>query len=122
MNHHNHRESSIHFRESSIEYRVSSRHLYICRESSTNQPFLCKTNPILSAVGGLQMNVNIYYTKVYKNETAFRRGKNKPKTNPIKPNLRKTKMNVNLYDIEDYIKKDDFLVRINKPNFVKGPK
>ncbi len=25
-----------------------------------------------------QMNVNLYNTKVYKNETAFRRGKNKP--------------------------------------------
>jgi hypothetical protein len=30
-----------------------------------------------------QMNVNIYYTKVYKNETASGSGKNKPKTNPI---------------------------------------
>ena len=30
------------------------------------------------------MNVNIYYTKVYKNETAFRRVKNKPNSNPIK--------------------------------------
>ena len=29
------------------------------------------------------MNVNIYYTKVYKNETAFRRVKNKPNSNPI---------------------------------------
>jgi hypothetical protein len=26
------------------------------------------------------------------------------------------KMNVNLYVIEDYRKKDDFVVRINKPN------
>ena len=48
--------------------------------------------------------------------------KNKPNSNPIKPNLRKAKMNVNLYIIEDYRKKDDFVVRINKPNFVKGPK
>ena len=30
-----------------------------------------------------KMNVNIYYTKVYKNETAFRRVKNKPNSNPI---------------------------------------
>ncbi len=60
---------------------------YICRESSTNQLFLCKTNPILSAVGGLQMNLNIYYTKVYNNETAFRRGKNKPNSNPISKQL-----------------------------------
>jgi len=34
----------------------------------------------------VQMNVNIYYTKVYKNETAFRRGENKPNSNPIKAN------------------------------------
>ena len=63
-----------------------------------------------------QMNVNIYYTKAYKNETAFRRGKNKPNSNPIKPNLRKPKMNVNLTLTKDYRKKDDFVVRINKPN------
>ena len=33
------------------------------------------------------MNVNIYYTKVYKNESAFRRGKNKPNSNPISKQL-----------------------------------
>ncbi len=56
------------------------------------------------------------------------------KTNPIQTqsnpvlsavewaNLQKAKMNVNLYIIEDYRKKDDFTVRINKPNFVKGSK
>ncbi len=64
-----------------------------------------------------KMNVNIYYTKVYKNETAFRQGKNKPNSNPIKPNLRKAKMNVNLTLTKDYRKKDDFSVRKNKPNF-----
>jgi len=63
------------------------------------------------------MNVNIYYTKVYKNETAFRRGKNKPNSNPIKPNFHKAKMNVNLTLTKDYRKNDDFVVRINKPNF-----
>jgi len=46
-------------------------------------PFLCKTNPILSAVGGLQMNVSAVLTKDYENETLSRRGKNKPNTNPI---------------------------------------
>ncbi len=30
-----------------------------------------------------KMNVSIYYTKLYENETAFRRGKNKPNSNPI---------------------------------------
>jgi hypothetical protein len=100
---------------------VPIRH-YNCRGLSTNQPFLCKTNPILSAVGGLQMNVNIYDTKAYNNETAFRRRKNKPNSNPNKANFRKARMNVNSFITKDYRKKDDFIVRINKPNFVNGPK
>jgi len=54
-----------------------------------------------------KMNVNIYYTKVYKNETAFRRGKNKPNSNPIKPNLKRAKMNANDFITKDYRKKDD---------------
>ncbi|HUU15516.1 MAG TPA: hypothetical protein VMW72_00070 [Sedimentisphaerales bacterium] len=48
--------------------------------------------------------------------------KNKPNSNPNKANLRKAQMNVNLTLTKDYRKKDDFTVRINKPNFVKGPK
>ena len=66
------------------------------------------------------MNVNIYYTKAYNNETALRRGKNKPNSNPNKPNSRKAKMNVNSLITKDYRKKDDFAVRINKPNFQNG--
>jgi len=66
-----------------------------------------------------QMNVNIYYTKVYKNETALRRQKNKPNSNPNKPNLRKAQMNVNSLITKDYRKKDDFTVRKNKPNLVR---
>jgi len=62
------------------------------------------------------MNVNIYYTKVYKNETAFRRGKNKPNSKPIKPNFRKAQMNVNSLITKGYRKKDDFAVQKNKPN------
>ncbi len=42
--------------------------------------------------------------------------KNKANSNPIKANFQNAKMNVNLYVIEDYRKKDDFIVRINKPN------
>jgi hypothetical protein len=42
------------------------------------------------------------------------------KANPIqsqfKPNLQKAQMNVNLTLTKDYRKKDDFVVRINKPN------
>jgi len=38
----------------------------------------------------------------------------------IKPNSRKAKMNVNSLITKDYRKKDDFSVRINKPNFQNG--
>ena len=56
------------------------------------------------------------------------------KTNPIQTqsnpvlsavewaNLKRAKMNVNSFITKDYRNKDDFTVRINKPNFVKGPK
>ena len=63
-----------------------------------------------------QMNVNIYYTKVYKNETASGSGKNKPNSNTNKPNLPDAQMNVNSFITKDYRKKDDFAVRKNKPN------
>ncbi len=95
---------------------VPIRHLYICREPSTNQLLLCKTNPILSAVGGLQMNVSIYLQTAYENKTDWTIGESKPNSNPIKPNLRKAKMNINSLITKDYRKKDDFVVRINKPN------
>ena len=65
---------------------VPIRH-YICREPSTNHPFLCKTNPILSAVGGLQMYVSIFLKMAYKNKHNWTLGENKPNSNPIKPNL-----------------------------------
>jgi len=68
------------------------------------------------------MNLNTYYTTVYKNQTAFRRRKNKPNSNPIKPNCLKGKIDAKCVLTKDYRKNDDFIVRINKPNFVKGPK
>jgi hypothetical protein len=43
-------------------------------------------------------------------------------SNPIKANLKRAKMNINLTLTKDYRKNDDFAVRINKPNFVNGPK
>ncbi len=113
MNHHNHRESRI---ENPVIY-VPIRHLYICREPSTNQLLFMQNKPNFAKA---KMNINIYHTKAYNNETAFRRGKNKPNSNPIKANFRKVKMNVNLTLTKDYRKKDDFVVRINKPNFRNG--
>ncbi len=68
------------------------------------------------------MNLSILLQKAYENKRDWTIGQNKPNSNPIKPNCRKAKMDVNLYVIEDYRKYDDFVVRINKPNFVKGPK
>ncbi len=66
------------------------------------------------------MNVNVFSQMDYEYFLPLAGQKNKPNSNPIKPNLRKAKMNVNLYFIEDYRKKDDFIVRINKPNFQKA--
>ncbi len=42
------------------------------------------------------------------------------KTNPIKANFKKAQMNINSLKTKDYRKKDDFVVRINKPNFRNG--
>ncbi len=87
------------------------------------------------------MNVSNIITRNYKNFIPLAGYKNKPNSNPIKPcpacpefiegsapvlskvegvewaNLQKAKMNVNLTLTKDYRKKDDFVVRINKPNF-----
>jgi hypothetical protein len=57
---------------------------------------------------------------IYEKLDTWLSGKNKPNSNPIKANFQKAKMNVNLYVIEDYRKNDDFIVRINKPNFRNG--
>ncbi len=58
----------------------------------------------------------------YENLSDWTIGQSKPNSNPIKPNFRKAKMNVKLTLPKGYRKKDDFLVRINKANFVNGPK
>ena len=65
----------------------------------------------------VQIYINIYDTKDYKNFIPLAGQKNKPNSNPIKPNFQKAQMNVNLTLTKDYRKKDDFVVRINKPNF-----
>ncbi len=78
---------------------------------------ICKTNPILSAVGGLQMSLNSLITMDYKNISDWTIGEKKPNSNPIKPNFKKAQMNASSCITKDYRKKDDFVVRINKPNF-----
>ncbi len=106
-----------HFRHFSSLFTLS--HLYICRESSTNQLLFMQNIPNFRKA---KMNVNLYTTTEYENIANWTLGQNKPNSNPIKPNFQKAKMNVNLTLTKDYRKKDDFVVRINKPNFVKGPK
>jgi len=69
-----------------------------------------------------KMSVYPYITTDYKNFIPLAGYKNKPNSNPIKPNFQKAKINVNLTLTKDYRKNDDFLVRINKPNFFKGQK
>jgi len=61
---------------------MGSSPLYICRESSTNQLILCKTNPISER----QMNIIPYNTKDYENKSNWTLGQNKPiqtQSNPI---------------------------------------
>jgi len=58
----------------------------------------------------------------YENNSNWTLGENKPNSNPIKPNCRKTQMTVKSFITKDYRKNDDFVVRKNKSNFVKGPK
>jgi len=68
------------------------------------------------------MNISPLMTIKYVKLDTWLSWKNKPNSNPIKPNFRKAQMNVNLTLTKDYRKKGDFVVRINKPNFVKGQK
>ena len=63
------------------------------------------------------MNLSILLQMAYENIRDWTLGQSKPNSNPIKPNCQKAQMNVNLSLTKDYRKKDDFLVRINKPNF-----
>ncbi len=49
--------------------------------------FLCKTNPILSAVGGLQMNLKFCKQMDYENKHDWTLGENKPNSNPISKQL-----------------------------------
>jgi hypothetical protein len=68
------------------------------------------------------MNVSNIITMNYKNFIPLPGYKNKPNSNPIKANFRNAKMNVSSIITKDYRKNDDFVVRINKPNFFKGQK
>jgi len=71
-----------HFRHFSSLFTLSL--LYICREPSTNQLLFMQNKPNSLNV---QIYINIYDTKDYKNFIPLAGYKNKPNSNPIKPNL-----------------------------------
>ncbi len=69
-----------------------------------------------------QMNLKFCKQTDYENISDWTIGESKPNSNPILSAVGGLQMNVNSLITKDYRKKDDFAVRINKPNFVKGPK
>ena len=75
---------------------LSARNLYKSPLFMQNKPNFRNT----------EMHASIYYTKAYSNETAFRRGKNKPNSNPIQtqtnPIAGRLKMNINSLITKDY--------------------
>jgi hypothetical protein len=77
----------IQYRASSIKnpYLSPSCPFDFCRESSTNRPFSCKTNPISKTP---KITPTFFYTKSYDNLPPFGSAKSKPKqtqTKPIRP-------------------------------------
>jgi hypothetical protein len=113
---HKHQVSSTVPLESCVLHLVSC-FFYNCRGVSTNRPYFLQNKPNFK---NPQMNVSIYYTKVYSNETAFRRGKNKPKTNPI---CRRAELMQSTYlqrIMKENVAKDYEKQSQNKPNFHRG--
>ena len=96
---------------------VCQRHLYICRESSTNQLLFMQNKPNF---GKAKMNINVFPTRDYENIANWTLGENKPNSKPIQtqsnPISSKAKMSVNIYYTEDYENKWLRRVRNNKPN------
>jgi hypothetical protein len=86
---------------SGFEFMVDM--LYICRESSTNQPFIMQNK---ANFGNDIMSVNIFITKDYEENGHSGHQKTKPKQTQFKPNKAKNKPNLTQ----------------NKPNLSKGQK
>jgi len=70
----------------------------------------------------IQIPLTSFIIMIYTIFISLTKVKNKPNSNPIKPNCRKGEIDAKSLFTKDYRKNDDFLVRINKPNFFKGPK
>ena len=65
---------------SCLSHRVPPRHLYICRESSTNHLLFMQNKPNFQKS---QMNVCILLQRDYENKSNWTIGQNKPNSNPI---------------------------------------
>jgi len=59
---------------------LRSRHLYICRESSTNHLLFMQNKPNVKYA---QININSYMKSKYEKLDTWLSGKNKPNSNPI---------------------------------------
>jgi len=84
---------------------------------------LCKTKPILSAVGGLQMNLKFCKQMAYENKRNWTLSQNKPnskpiqtQSNPILSAVGGLQMSVNSILTKDYERNDIFAVPENKAN------
>ncbi len=78
------------------------------RGKKTN-PIQTQSNPLWSAVGGLQMNINSIITKDYRKKDDFEVRINKP-------NLRNAQNERKLIYSKGLQKKSDFAAQKNKPN------
>ncbi len=64
-----------------------------------------------------QINANSVYTRSYEYFMLYKGPKTNPKQTQFKPNCRNGEIDAKCVFTKDYRKKDDFKVRINKPNF-----
>ncbi len=103
-----------HFRHFSSLFTPSP--LYICRETSTNQPFYAKRTQFPKKSNERK---SIYYNGLWKYcqlDTWWKQTQFKANSNPIKPNLPDAQMSVNSILTKDYERNDIFAVPENKPN------
>ncbi len=80
---------------------VPISHLYICKESSTNQPFYAKQTQFPKKSN----DVSFFYTMDYENKSNWTIGESKPNSNPIKPNCRKGKIDAKCVFTKDHEEK-----------------
>jgi len=87
--------------------------LYICKESSTKSPFLCKTKPISKSRQRPQTLLHKQLTKKFAPPVTQ---KTKPIQSQTKPISKSAKMNANCLSQRDYKQKLAFFRQKNKAN------